>query len=457
MAIVAWCRAPRNRWVIVAAVVGLVLRVAWCTWLTQAPSGATSDPAQYLQMARGFASGDMPNIDGRHTAFAPPGYSMLLAPFSLVSEATGWFSLEYAASLLNAVAGTLTILGVALLAGWWIGPKARAPAAWLLALAPGQIYVTSVVLTETLFTFLLVAGLVLLTWLLVRARPARRSAWLVGVGVLVGYATLVRSPGLLLLAVPALVLKGATGSWRGSLRPTLLLLAGALVLLVPWGVRNAVQVGVWSPLSTNNAAFLCTGHSPYADGTFDDSEEGLIYCYRGSPFDPEGADEAEWYRRISIRALEYAVENPGRELQLAGWKTWYVWRDDAETLENARDFGAREIASERVTHLLADVATAWYFGVLALAAAGLALVPACRRAWPVWGLILGQALLVYGGIGLSRYHHPMMPLFVVLAAGAIARMRAGPERESAEVAAPEPSEVESDRDLDVDRSSTAGT
>jgi 4-amino-4-deoxy-L-arabinose transferase-like glycosyltransferase len=421
--VLTWCRAPRNRWVLVALVVGLALRLVWCTWITEAPSRDTSDPAQYLTMARGFASFDMPILHEEHTAFAPPGYSMVLAPVSIASEKTDWFSLEFGAALVNTAAGTATILGVALLAGWWVGAAARAPAAWLLALAPGQIYVTSTALTETFFAFLLVAVLAAVTWLLRRHDRPPRAGPLLLVGVAVGLAVLVRSPGLLLLAAPALVLRGSTGSWRGALRPTLLLLAGACVLLVPWTARNAAQVGVFSPLSTNNAAFLCTGHSAYADGGYDESEEGLRYCYEGSPWDPEHPDESEWYRRVSVRAAKYAVTHPGHEVELAWWKTWDVVANDSESLVNARDFGNREIASERVTQMLSDLANAWYLGVVALAVAGLVLVPRCRRAWPIWATVAGSLALVYGGISLGRYHHPVMPLVVVLAAGTIGALR----------------------------------
>jgi 4-amino-4-deoxy-L-arabinose transferase-like glycosyltransferase len=409
--------------VLLALVVGLALRLVWCTWITEAPSRDTSDPAQYLEMARGFASLDMPVRYEEHTAFAPPGYSMVLAPVSIVAEKTDWFSLELGAALVNTVAGTGTILGVALLAGWWVGAAARAPAAWLLALAPGQVYVTSTALTETFFAFMIVAVLTAVTWLLVRSgRPPRAGPWLL-VGVAVGLAVLVRSPGLLLFAAPALVLRGSTGSWRGALRPTLLVLAGACVLLVPWTARNAAQVGVWSPLSTNNAAFLCTGHSAYADGGYDESDEGLQYCYQGSPWDPEHPDESEWYRRVSVRAAKYAFTHPAHEAELAWWKTWDVLSNDSESLVNARDFGQREIASERVTFMLNDLANAWYLGVVALAVAGLALVPRCRRAVPIWATIAGTLALVYGGIALGRYHHPVMPLVVVLAAGAIGALR----------------------------------
>lgn len=422
-AVSTWCGARRNRWIVAAVVVGFALRLVWCIWTVEAPSGPTSDPAQYLGMARGFASGETPEINGNPTAFAPPGYSLLLAPVSAAAEKTDWFSLEMGAALVNTVAGTFSILGVAILAGWWMGAAARAPAAWLLALSPGQIYITSPVLTETLFAALIVLVLVLGTWI-VRRRPAPpRAAALLGLGAVVGFAVLVRSPGLLLLAVPALVLRATDGTWRGALRLTAITTAGAVVVLLPWGIRNAVEVGVWSPLSTNNAAFLCTGHSPYADGGYDASEEGLEYCYTGSPWDPEQPDESAWYRRITLRAIDYAVDNPGHEVELAWWKTWDVVANDSESLVNARDFGTREIASERVTQMLSDLADAWYFGVWALAITGLVLVKACRRALPIWAIAFGSLALVYGGIALGRYHQPIMPLVVVLAAGAIGHLR----------------------------------
>ena len=49
-------------------------------------SGAFDDPDNYLPMARALASGDGFAFNGRPTAYRPPLYPLLLAPFAAPSE-----------------------------------------------------------------------------------------------------------------------------------------------------------------------------------------------------------------------------------------------------------------------------------------------------------------------------------------------------------------------------------
>src|SRR5690606_40377437 len=143
--------------------------------------------------------------------------------------------------------------------------------------------------------------------------------------------------------------------------------AGILVLVVPWTIRNAVQIGVAVPISTNNAAFLCTGHDEGATGLFDDTPEGLAYCYTESPYDEGNADEARWYRRTTANAIEWAVRNPVDEIRLTLWKTYDTMRDDREALSDAEDFGSRPLFDERVRGIYVTLANSWHWAVLAFA------------------------------------------------------------------------------------------
>lgn len=432
----AWTRIATNRWLLGAVVVAVVLRLAWVVWATQTPAPTTSDPAEYLRLAVGFADGRMPTIGARASAFWPPGWPLALAPLAWLSLRTGWLSVAFAAALLNVVAGTASVVGAAALASRWIGPAARNPTAWLLAIAPGPIYLTSTALTETWFTALVV--LILLAATRTTAGAASTKAMAV-LGLAIGYAILVRSPGLLLLAAPALTLRATAGSWRGAGRPTVAVVLGALVVLAPWVVRNGVQVGVWTPTSTNNAAFLCIGNRPGATGVqVNDAVEGSR-CYRGSPFDdpdlygpgqvPAGAtfsrpDESEWYGRTIADAIGWGITNPARQPGLILRKTYETFASDASTFEAAEDFGRLPLVGASTRGVFQRVADLWYGGVLALAALGLAFVGSCRRAVPLWGTCVLTLPTVWAGIGLARYHQPLLPLIAIFAGAAIATVRA---------------------------------
>ena len=446
-------RSWATRGFLAAIVVGFILRLAWVIWATASPSGPYSDTAQLLGMAEQFSHLDTYKINGVHSAFHPPGYSLLLAPFVHLARVTGVASAVFTASLVNVVAGTVSVLVGGLLAGRWFGARARTVSAWLLALAPGQIYLTNVALSETVFTAFVLLLLLLVTVRLIQPAAAPTRAWLLGIGALTGYAVLVRTPGGVLLLVAVVALVRRFGGVRAAVTPVAWLLLGAVVVLVPWTLRNGVQVGVWTPTSTNNAAFLCSGHHDGATGQFETDLEDQRYCFQGTPF-AEDPDEAAWYGRTARRAVGWALTHPVDEVRLTAWKTYDTMAHDREALSTSRDFGARHLASARVEGLLDSAADAWHYGVLALAALALATRPAARRAWPIWSTATGLLVLVWGGIALGRYHQPIMPLLALLGSATIVAMASQGRDDAADVDEDEPTTVD---DPPADDTVTAAT
>ncbi|MEL7209840.1 MAG: glycosyltransferase family 39 protein, partial [Actinomycetota bacterium] len=318
-----------------AIVVGGVLRLAWVMWATVTPPG-TTDPALYLQIAEDFGNGIMPRFAGLdHSAYWPPGYPAILAPFVWFADRTGWISPAFMASLVNVAAGTATIYLSGRLADFWFGRSTRATAAWLVALCPAIIYFTATAHTETVFTAVLLTMLLLCSF---AARDPSRNRWIV-IGLLFGAAFLIRSPAVIVLAVPAVALRAERGSWDGAVRATVSVVVASLVLLVPWTIRNGVQVGIWSPGSTNNAAAACFGHNDGVEAEWEASladQELQQECFGGSPYDdirllevyqeagdlPEGTtlgnpDEPRWYREKFGDALAWAVTHPVQEVRLS--------------------------------------------------------------------------------------------------------------------------------------------
>lgn len=430
-----------DRWLVAAIVVGFVLRVGWVLHAAQPPPRLT-DPWQYQQMALGLSRADLPSIGDRPSAFFPPGYPMVLTPLAWLSERTG-LSLSLAAGLFNAVAGTATIALVAELAGRWMGARARVPAAWIMAVAAGPIYLTAVSLSETWFTALLLLGAVLVTRAADRRWTVRRG---VVVGVLIGYLSLVRTPGLLLLVMILLAQRATQGRWRGAGRPLLAATVGCLLVLVPWTVRNGRQVGVWSPMSTNNVAFLCLGNGAGADGHLYVDEAESERCFRGSPMDNPviyepgevpgdfpftQPDEPGWYRATLSATVKNMVRHPLDQPGFFVRKTFDTFGADNQALNDAQGFGRQPVVGEHTRDLLTMLANIWHWGVLALFALALGYLPRARSALPLWGLAALLYLSIMAGIGLHRYHHPIMALCVVFAAGVVGQLgERAPEGES---------------------------
>lgn len=432
---------PGARAVLAAVLVGLALRLLWVVVVTRAPTFPT-DPSEYLRIALELGRGDTPTFGGVRgpSAYWSPGYPIVLAPFVWLADKTGWASVAFTASLVNVAAGTLTIWLTAQLAERWIGPHARVVAAWLVALAPSLVYYTSTAHTETAFTPVLLGA-----YLLAGSRdedvPARN--WLF-VGLLGGLGVLFRAPGIIALAAPALALAVRRGSWRAAggdiVRATGLALVGAALLLVPWTIRNGVQVGIWSPGSTSNASALCFGHNDdiSANWTRSLANRSLqIECFRGSPYDDPAAylangqplpddvgdgppDEVAWYQDRVSDAVSWAVAHPVDEARLTAAKVVETWKSDGRVVEAARNYESATWAGRWMTPL-GVLANLWLWIVGALALAGLATVPACRRALPIWVPIVLFTLAIVGAVAQPHYRFPVLPLVAVLAAGFLCR------------------------------------
>lgn len=425
-----------GRKVAMAALVGLLLRLAWVVAVAQPPSDPLMDSAQYLRLAEGFAELATPTLGGHPTAFYPPGFPITIAPLIALGRAVGFDNPALLAGLLNAVMGTVTIVAGALLTRQWLSARAGVWTAWLLALSPGLIYFSSAAVSET------VAGAALLIAMAATTAVCRRSDLetaravpaTLAVGALFGYAILVRSSGALLLFVPAVVASCAGASFRTSVRTSFLCATGAFLVLAPWAIRNGLEVGVWSPLSTNNAANMCGGLRPGATGAYDESDERIRECFADSPFDdpavipreslPEGwvygeRNEGHWSVDRTWDALTWARNNPRTALRLAPQKVLLTLSAD-DGLDTAMDFGHRPIRPRWLGQVLETLAQIWHFAVLVSSLAALALCAACRRAVPIWAMAVGLLGVTTLGMALERYGHPVMLLAAILAAGLFA-------------------------------------
>lgn len=426
-----------RRAVLTAVVVGALLRLVWVIVATRTPEFAT-DPSEYLRIALELSEGTSPRFGGvgGPSAHWSPGYPILLSPFVWFADRTGLLSPAFAASLVNVVAGTLTIWLTALLAERWVGLRTKVTAAWLVALCPSLIYFTSTAHTETAFTPVLLGAYVLAGS---RTRDVRDRDWLL-IGLLVGVGFLFRAPGIIGLAAPVLALRVRRGSWRAAwreaARATGIVLVGAALLLVPWTIRNGVQVGIWSPGSTSNASALCFGHNDDVSASWETNltkPDLVAECFQGSPYDDAAAyvangrevppglstdppDEVAWYQERVSEAARWAVTHPGEEVQLTAAKVWETWSDEGRVVDGARNYESPGWAGAWMTPLGA-LANLWLWVVGGSALAGLALVPACRRALPIWVPVLLFTLAIVAALAQPHYRFPVLPLVAILAAG----------------------------------------
>lgn len=175
----------------------------------------------------------------------PVGYSALLgAAYKIFGSSL------LVAPLLNTIFGTLLAVASYRLARYFLStPRARV-AGGLVALHPGLIAYSALVMTE-----LVAALLSVLVGLCLVAFRGRLQALLLA-GLLLGVAVLVRPASLLVLLLVPFTQPG--GAWRG-LRNFAVVSAVTLAVVLPWTLRNCQRFDGCALVSTNGGWNLAIG------------------------------------------------------------------------------------------------------------------------------------------------------------------------------------------------------
>lgn len=429
----------RQRWWLIAIVaVGAVLRVVWALWAATPPI-AFRDPSAYQMLGDSLANGDGYSYftgpggevpAGRYpTAYYPPGYPLFLgALFWLVDLLP--FDVDHlsAATMANAALSTLTLPLVFALGRRLNGVTAGLVAAGALAVLPNTIFHTGVVLTESLFLLLLVLMLLLAvpTRALTQAPGTLR---LVTVGVLFALTALVRPVSLVLL--PAFLFLWWPSSWRVALRRTAIVLAAAVVVILPWTVRNAITMDSPVLISANLGDNLCIGYNDDATGGF---TAPPAYCDDHKDV-PRPQFEIQRQDENLGDSIDWILDHPSRLPGLVFWRGYYTLSDDHDGLAAVQDYGDVPWMAPRTERLLAFAADAVYFALLGFALVGVAAVlrgrgdTDRRQRFLVVTMVLSivPPLLTFGDPRFKAPLYPLLALFGAVALVAAWQARPAPQ------------------------------
>jgi 4-amino-4-deoxy-L-arabinose transferase-like glycosyltransferase len=331
-----------------------------------------------------------------------------------------------AARVLGALLGTLAVAGVGWLAAMLFGPRAGLLAAAIAAIEPGIVATSVMVLSEAVFLPLMILHLAL--WVAAwfspeptatgMARYTRRRRWLrakpwlaAGAGLAAGAATLAR-PVWLLFAPLAIVLAIAAGPQRKRhLEIGGVMLAGLVVAMLPWWIRNDCVIGRFVPTTLQVGASLYDGLNPQATGASDMAfvprfvEEEQTRPAAGN--DAGVPLEYRLDRQMKQAAIDWALDHPAAVLRLAAVKfvrIWNVWPNE------------KGLSTWPIRLAL----TVTYVPIMLLAALGA--VRTIRRGWPYvlcWLPAVYFTLFHMIFVASIRYRMPAMLTLIVLAAGAV--------------------------------------
>ena len=243
---------------------GLALRVGYAA---EQPSTPPPDAGAYARIAENLyrhGSFDARPAGTRHevqpSSAYSPGLPLLVAGVYWLSGGVHLTLALILLALLGAAAIPITYLLGRRLGGGSIA--AGLIAAAVLAFYPALLDYQGMLLTEPLAAFLLAAGLVLFLRL-ASPSPGSASVWeWLGPGFVFGLLALVRPEYLLLaLGLPVLWLarEALRGRARGAVLPAVISLLATCLVLAPWTIRNAVELGRFVPVSTGGGKALFIG------------------------------------------------------------------------------------------------------------------------------------------------------------------------------------------------------
>ncbi len=444
----------RTLWLVL--IVAALVRIAM---LVATPDALVADPDGYRGIAENVLGHDVFGHGQIPTAYRPPAYPLLLVPFAALGAGT-----RFPIGALHVLLGLATVAITFVLArraGMRHVPAALA--AGLVAVDPILLAQSALVMSETLAALLVVLGVYLLD------RCTRRPTFgnAARAGMALGAVVLCR-PGLLAFASLAAIVLAWLGRrecgweegkeergeqkderwnegkhWRGACQVFAAVVAGLLVVVGPWMVRNQFAIGRPKVATTHGGYTLLLGNNPFF---YDHLHGGPWFeAWRAEPFhdwwrgellandliEPDGARAPLVFRspeaELQADALAYrhAFASIRRQPGMFAWsclvRAGHFWSPLPFRL-SPHETPLRRAARWSVA--------AWYLVELTLAAIGIGSLFFGRHRPPRsvlwWSLLLALSLMAVHTFYWSnlRMRAPVMPLVAIAAvAGATALCR----------------------------------
>jgi 4-amino-4-deoxy-L-arabinose transferase-like glycosyltransferase len=428
---------------------GAGLRIDYA-WEGRAP---VFDAAAYATIARNLDEGRGYTLGKTATQPADdysPGLPLLVAG---IREVGGGIH-ERPARIVLALIGSLSVLFAYLIGRRLSGPAAGLIGAGAVAIYPALLEYQGMLMSEPLAAALLSGGVLAMFWANgprqeFSARGSRhggrgalgaedpssaplpprhpRVRWLLP-GALLGALALARPEylGVAILLALAVVARGRGGEWRRMLGQAAILLAGVIVIVAPWTVRNAIALDRFVPISTGGGQVLFAGTYLPSDGDPERVGEEVLERH------PELAGRLGAEPRLEqILAALAAEQSPGVESDkaLSRMGREQLWEDVSEEPIEYAGFVATKIG-RTWSHGPRDVMRepAWealHWALVAFGLLGLILLIR-RRRWEA--LVLATIFVSITAISALLVASPrrvlvMLPLVAALAGVGVAWVR----------------------------------
>ena len=271
----------KNKDILILFLLALSVRLIYILFFTQFP--LMKDDLQYNVIAKNILDGRGFSYDSINpTAARGPLYPLFLAATYFI------FGYDYnTARLLHAIIGAVTCLFVYFIAKKLYSPVIGFYAGLIAGIYPSLIGYTGLLYSETLAGFLV--ALTIVFYLLSAERKSSFQFLITGISI-----------GLLILCYPKFIflpiIFGFSGLFFNKFRKEFLkyffgLLAGVILILIPWTVRNFNQFGKLIPVATGSGTTLWHSTLPEDSTEWHFDREPLLLEFRSYFHDPKSDNE----------------------------------------------------------------------------------------------------------------------------------------------------------------------
>ena len=383
----------------------VAVRLAWVLLVPTRPVG---DFAMYLESARYLV--EHGRLDPEFIYM--PGYVWMAAGIYALGGGL------LAVKMIGVAAGGLATAAVYGIARAVFGRPSAIAAGLLCALWPAGIAVSSVTGTDMPAAALLA----LAVWVLAALAARRPLGAPLAFGFVMGISVYIRAIALPLIALAALHFRARGARWVHVATRTLAAGLVALVMLLPWGIRNQRRDGEFFLTDSHGGHTALVGANPNSEGTYSRSLNRLFTEGTGySLFKPP---HRESDRVAYALAMHWTKVSPGYALGLLAAKAdrllgrersllyWPLYRQSV--LPSGNWFDVHRTGIERLVD--------WFYGFLiAMAAVGV-VAAAARRNWGALSLLplpLALAAVYTLFFAEVRYHLAILVLLLPFAGAGI--------------------------------------
>ena len=289
----------KNKVAILIFIVAATVRIFYISSVSHAP--LENDAKEYntlgifLSQGKGYV-----NVSGEPTAYRPPIYPLFLgAIYFIAGHNLLWVR------LFQAFMGAAICVLAYLIAIKIFNEKIATLSGVLCCLYPPLVFDVSQIMTETLFSFLLMLGI----WLLISRRG---SVNLFLSGFVFSLALLTRP--FLVFFLPFVCYWLILRYKNGAPKKMAILIAGILIALLPWTIRNYYRLGTFVPFANVGGLTLYNSYVVPQKGFGFNSLKSIDDEYF------EIGNETLRNKYLIRKSIEYVKYNPAKVIQLTAVK-----------------------------------------------------------------------------------------------------------------------------------------